>query len=670
MDTKKKFEIQKALATENQAISSGALKEDNPLDTTETFRQFCEACRRGDLKVCQEMIQAGVNVNARDRHDYTPLILVSPDPRCFVYPKYLPCRRHCIWFASVTVPPKASLCGHYEVIQLLLENGALCERDTFQGERCLYNALNDRIRNLLLSYDYAKSSNPLQPLAAHITSLLTRTEPKTDDITITTYDRTFHLHKFLLAARSPYFAKKLSATPNTTTWKLPDKIPTESLAVAMQYLYFSEVSMRRVVHGMNDEEEMHVLNGIDKIGRQLEMDRLFEDITEVSDRRLLRQKRAEELDRGRDQLETWFKENVLRNKMEVETAKVEDLKWDRDNSIYADILLRADDDEEDDDLEETDPPPRPSESSTPPARNILGLPLHSQSRSPSRSRKPRKSTIYPAHKAMLLRSEYFSTMLTSPFREAQQTPYLQVVTLDCSPKVLETILTFLYTERSDFGLDVAIDVLFAADQLFIEKLKQRAALIISTLGNGNSSTVESENPRGETDKDEVIDIYEVIRAGWDTRVQRLEEFGARYIAYRLERFIDTPEFAEIVQESARRVKARQETDTVELVDDIRYYLSDRFRLRFEDSGLDEMMDQNTDNADAIAEAMEDLGVKDEREEINGGVLASGIEEQFAAGAIRTLDGEIAGDEFAQDAVNYQILLGKIDHLLENLNLDA
>lgn len=556
---------------------------------------------------------------------------------------------------------------------MLLENGALCERDTFQGERCLYNALNDRIRNLLLSYDYAKSSNPLQPLAAHITSLLTRPEPKTADITITTYDETFNLHKFLLAARSPYFAKKLGAAPNTATWKLPDKIPTQSLTVAMQYLYFSEVSMRRVVHGLNQEEEMHVLNGIDKIGRQLEMDRLFEDITEVSDRRLLRQKRAEELDRGRDQLEAWFKENVLRNKLEIDTAKVEDLKWDRDNSIYADILLRADDDDDEEyELEEADASSGLPRSSTPSASNVLGIPHQSQpqSRSPSRSRKARKSTIYPAHKAMLLRSEYFSTMLTSPFREAQQTPYLQVVTLDCSPKVLETILTFLYTERSDFGLDVAIDVLFTADQLFIEKLKQRAALIISTLGNGNSSTVESENPRGETDKDEVIDIYEVIRAGWDTRVQRLEEFGARYIAYRLEHYIDTPEFAEIVQESARRVKLRQETDTVELVDDIRYYLSDRFRLRFEDSGLDEMMDQNTGDADAIAEAMEDLGVKDEGEEGSGALLQKEIEEQFAVGAIRTLDGEIAGDEFAQDAINYQILLGKIDRLLENLNLDA
>ena len=40
------------------------------------------------------------------------------------------------------------------------------------------------------------------------------------------------------------------------------------------------------------------------------------------------------------------------------------------------------------------------------------------------------------------------------------------------------------------------------------------------------------------------------------------------------------------------------------------------------------------------------------------------------GVVRTLDGEIAGDEFAQDAMNYQILLGKIDRLMENLGLDG
>jgi len=46
-------------------------------------------------------------------------------------------------------------------------------------------------------------------------------------------------------------------------------------------------------------------------------------------------------------------------------------------------------------------------------------------------------------------------------------------------------------------------------------------------------------------------------------------------------------------------------------------------------------------------------------------------EEFEHGTVvRTLDGDIAGDEFAADALNYQILLGKIDMLLESLKLDA
>lgn len=41
-----------------------------------------------------------------------------------------------------------------------------------------------------------------------------------------------------------------------------------------------------------------------------------------------------------------------------------------------------------------------------------------------------------------------------------------------------------------------------------------------------------------------------------------------------------------------------------------------------------------------------------------------------SGTITTLDGEMAGDELEGDAINYQILLGKIDCLLERLKLDA
>ena len=72
----KKAEIEASLLEENKLIQDGKLKEDNPLDNSEEFSKLCEACRRGDLKVCHETITEGANINARDRFDYTPLILV------------------------------------------------------------------------------------------------------------------------------------------------------------------------------------------------------------------------------------------------------------------------------------------------------------------------------------------------------------------------------------------------------------------------------------------------------------------------------------------------------------------------------------------------------------------------------------------------------------------
>ncbi|TKA81879.1 hypothetical protein B0A55_01575 [Friedmanniomyces simplex] len=672
-----KHQLEKALHDEKVAVSSGRLKDENPLDTSADFRRFCEACRRGDLRLCQEQISKGVNVNARDEFDYTPLIL-------------------------------ASLCGHYEVAQLLLESGARCERDTFQGKQCLYNALNNQIQKLLLSYDFSKSTDPLQPLAAHITSLLSRETPKTTDIAVHTSDATLNLHKYILSARSPYFAKKLATAPETTTWKLATSIPTQSFETCMRYLYLGDVGADLG----EGEEEQAILTGIDKLSRQLEVPRLFENLLQSGDRRQARQRRTEDVEIGRDQMARWFEDNVLKHKLEVDRAKADDVKWDRDNAIFADVLLRADEeeDEEEEDALEATPP-----GDTPQVRNtsgpLNGIPIGhftQPSRSPSQTRKPKRTTIlYPCHRAMLLRSEVFATMFASPFRESQPTPHLPLIPVACSPAVLEVLLTFLYTERADFPLNLALDVLHAADMLFIEKLKQRAALLISTLGNGSASIVEAQNPRGQTgiededgegNEDEVLNIYDVIRAGWDTRVHRLEEFGAPFIAYRLERYIDAPDFRAIVRESAGRIRGRQETDSVELVDDIRYYLSERFRLRFEESGLDEMMDdegqEQQQQQDDLAQGglLEETGVAEgdegeaavmkqpeakgghEDEEYSGSPEIQGFapeqEHLEAQGVVRTLDGEVAGDEFAQDSINYQILLGKIERLMEELGLDG
>lgn len=641
----RKDQIEASLQEEKKLIEDGKLKEDNPLDVSETFIRLCEACRRGDLKTCQEMITKGANINARDRFDYTPLIL-------------------------------ASLCGHFEVVQLLLESGALCERDTFQGERCLYNALNDRIRNLLLSYDYSKSTDPLQPLASHITSLLTREHPQTSDILVAAAEESFRLHKFVLSARSPYFAKKLSIAPDTTSWRLPSAVPPQAFGIAIKYTYLGEIPNDVGGGPGTGFSEDEVLEGIDKISRQLEVMSLWDGILESGDRRLARQRRTEEVEKGRNQLEAWFTDNVLKHKVNIDKSKADNVKWDRSNGIFADVLLRAD--EPEDVFEIESPLVEDPQRKEPETRNSIPIgPLTQASRSPSRNRKTRKSILYPVHRAMLLRSEYFLTMFSSAFREAQTTEHLQIIPIDCSPEVLEVVLKFLYTEKTDFDLDIAIDVLFAADLLLIEKLKLKAAVVISTLGNGSMSQIPTRLDAAEASplEQEDLDIYDVIRAGWLTRVPRLEEFGARYIAYRLESYIEETDFADLVRESANRIKGRQETDTIELLDDIRYYLSERFRLRFEDSGLEDMMEEEATVSTEAEPNTDGKLPEDEGVDLGIGEAARGhveisSENMMNNGTIRTLDGEIAGDELELDSINYQILLGKIDGLLDVLKLDA
>lgn len=76
-----KHELEAKLKDENLLIASGVLRDENPLEQSSDFTDFLQACRKGDLKTCQELINNGVNINGKDHFDYTPLIIVS-------------CRRH------------------------------------------------------------------------------------------------------------------------------------------------------------------------------------------------------------------------------------------------------------------------------------------------------------------------------------------------------------------------------------------------------------------------------------------------------------------------------------------------------------------------------------------------------------------------------------------------
>lgn len=593
-------------------------------------------------------------------------------------------------------------------MRLLLESGALAERDTFQGERCIYNALNDRIRNLLLQYDYSKSTDPLQPWAAHLTSLLSRETPATSDISLVEGKEAFNLHKFVLSSRSPYFKRKLAESPETPTMKLQTSIPNESYALVLRYLYLGEIPRDIVNPGYTLRTEEEVLKGVDKLAKDLQIDKLWEAILSQNDRRLARQRHQDEVNRAQKQIEGFFREKVLGHKMTVDTNKVQDVKWPYGNAMFADCLLRAD---------EADPDAGNSQSSNDPDTTAInGIPIGPGVEKPRINGvgKTRKSVLYPVHKAMLIRSPYFETMFSSQFVEAQTSEHLHIIQVDCLPEVLELVLTFLYTENVHVPLEHALDLLYTSDMLFLDKLKTKAAVAISTLGSGNTNVLvdrthgqQQQNPDKQTREDgsaipgvievEPINVYDVLHAAWDLRVQRLEEFAARYLADRLEDYIDEDDFAQLINESASRVMNREETDTIELLDDIRYYLSERFRLRFEDAGLDEMLDEEGELApeavEAIAAAAESnnnnsaapagLPVKEDgsttepaptavangQSTVNGAAKAA-LPQLLPGTTVRTLDGEVAADEFESDALNYQLLLQKIDVMLEKLKLDA
>jgi hypothetical protein len=486
-------------------------------------------------------------------------------------------------------------------------------------------------------------------------------------------DEAFELHKFILSARSPYFQRKLTEAPDSTTWKLPHSKPVESFRVVLRYLYLGDIP-RDVVDARSKNSEEEILTGIDKISKQLEIPKLWEAILSGNDRRLVRQRHQDEVNRAQQQVENFFNQKVIGHKMIVDTRKVSDVKWPHSNSIFADCLLRADEESCEDAYEEGD-------------AELSAIPIGPGANSKPKNGIPksRKSILYPAHKAMLIRSPYFETMFSSKFMEAQESEHLHVIKIDCTPKILEIILRFIYTEQVECPLELALDLLYASDMLFLDKLKNKAAVLISSLGSGNHNLLTDRTRRADDEVEievEPINVYDVIHAAWDLRVQRLEEFAARYLAYRLEDYIDEEEFAELIEESASRVKNRQETDTIELLDDIRYFLGERFRLRFEDAGLDEMLDESAEiEASAVGALNSQLQAMNHTGKLSGALGSEEIavtspqevvtaNQVLVDGGVRTLDGKLAEDEFASDAINYQVLLRKIDIMLEKLKLDA
>lgn len=534
-------------------VSSG----DSDPSLSKVYSDLCYACRTGDVDTVDVLLSTpNLDVNKVDEYDYSPLIL-------------------------------ASLCGHKKVVELLLSRGAVCDRHTYQGARCIYGALNDSIRNILVSFTISKKVNVDQPFASHISSLLNPLmELSSKDVVfhfphVNGASQCFLLNRYILAARSSYFCKLLSPGGDwheKTVIEVPESYDPEIFKIIIDYLYLRTDGI--------PIDQARTRKALIEIATTLELADLLEAIDSIKEVVDEKEKAAVKNDSSlkfmeyaKRNLEKFYRENILSNKISVPVEAEEDVDFeDIDTSKYLN-------DEHKTKLLESDAF----------ADAIVSL-IDVESGC---------IFYYPVQKSILARSEYFDTMFKSDlflsshgdipvFKHEDKTqnqkvvdrpaftvddiPVLQLATTSTTYKVAEMILSyFYYDEVPQIPLELTMELLFAADELLLEKLKTMCAVNITyTFSKFTYSEFETfETLTG-------YNAYDLIRVAWQTRCDRLEQHIIKFIAYNLPRLYDSKEEREsllqLIHESSGRIKDRQDTDTIELVDDIRYFLSKKYAV--------------------------------------------------------------------------------------------
>lgn len=446
------------------------------------------AARLGDVARAAYLLEVcGASVNAYDQWEATPLFY-------------------------------ASLCGHTGVLRLLLQAGARCERHTFDGERVLYAALNDTVRNVLLSEGFAfAASRGHDAYLDHLENAFDEQQSahaRYRDLLLTVSSAgdgdgdggdadpaVLEAHTCILAARCPYLARRFRGRRHV---HLRPLFPASALAPLLRWCYTARLDVRR-------DDLPHTLKLLAQCG-------LHEQAAKL---------RTEELKQPRQQ-----------QRLVVEPPSAADAKAELTAAMKQlyDVCC--------DDLDDGD---RASGDDDGNLRELLRA---------GAARFLVDGRMFHVHPAFLApRSEFFDAFCSGRWRNGQDD---EEPLHDVSHTAFACLLRWAFTDALDEDTQRSperlVELIHLADRFLMDGLKQRAATVLIPHVNAHT-------------------CVPLLRLAERCGADRLGEAAAAVVAEHLLDLADDDELEAAVRESASLIQGRQQTDSIPVVDDIAFHVS-------------------------------------------------------------------------------------------------
>uniref|UniRef100_H3ATG5 Ankyrin repeat and BTB/POZ domain-containing protein 1 n=1 Tax=Latimeria chalumnae TaxID=7897 RepID=H3ATG5_LATCH len=414
------------------------------MDTNDLF----SSCRKGDVFRVRYLVeQRDVELNVKDKWDSTPL--------------YYAC-----------------LCGHEELVHYLLANGAKCEVNTFDGERCLYGALNDAIRRLLKEYKQITTNCMKRDYYDDFLQRLLE-QGYHNDIAFHVHGETFQAHRCILSARSAYFTDMFE-----TKWKRKDLIGLKHPLInpaafhsMLQYLYTGRLDI-----------DVEYVEDCKRLAKQCQLHDLIEQLESkckkvyefVSSKpgTCVKVLTVEPLDNCRLQDDlAHLADCAMPAELRVGFGELPFDSTDNFNS-YPDVCFRVN------------------------GYNFL------------------------CHKAFFCgRSDYFKALMQDHFSESEELeaqPSISLLTLhNLSEEIFIHVLYYIYTDHTELTTENAYDVLCVADMYLLPGLKRLCGKTLAQM-------LEEEN---------VVHIWKTAKL---FQLTRLEDQCTEYMAKIIEKVAMSP----------------------------------------------------------------------------------------------------------------------------------